>query len=369
MASSLAKRIRECTENETFDLSSFNSQEKVHELVTLSFSEPFDASVRITFVIGGGKLVRGKFEERLGKILSEELRALNFQEDKSAACGFSSNAFKIQHDIDANLIYLHVFPAFKPKGSSEVSDSSSSVSSGLDENFVLLLTSDLSQFKSVITVKCISYSQKKKLSSSLNGFQEHVRGLEEKMMKNVNLSASEQALYEISCVDIDSKLEFLSTEMKRQVADGKLTSGERDEILQQMDSKIESLKGELEKVKVEGKEALVDKVSSSLVQLVGKRTNLAKVTNWFQPLKNEAELKKCYLELKQIQALENKLKKENRMASLAELKEIGRKEELEDEREVLMNAAKGWYEDEQAFRARMNDAETRFKVASGGKRK
>jgi hypothetical protein len=57
------------------------------------------------------------------------------------------------------------------------------------------------------------------------------------------------------------------------------------------------------------------------------------------------------------------------MANLTELREVGRKEEVEQERERLLVAARGWYEEEDAFHARVSDAESRFTQAAGGKKK
>eukprot|EP00435_Cladocopium_sp_Y103_P028830 s2993_g7.t1 len=62
MASGLAGKVRRSTESDEFDLSGYD-QARCNELAKASFSEPFPLKemVRISFVVGGGKLVRQRF--------------------------------------------------------------------------------------------------------------------------------------------------------------------------------------------------------------------------------------------------------------------------------------------------------------------
>ena len=67
--------------------------------------------VRVSFLVGAGKLGRQKYDKDLAKTLVGALRALGFDEDQGASCipqcqGF----FKHQHDTGRNLMLLHVFP-------------------------------------------------------------------------------------------------------------------------------------------------------------------------------------------------------------------------------------------------------------------
>ena len=41
--------------------------------------------IKITFVVGGGKLVRSKYDDNLPKFCVSALRELNYNEDKSSA--------------------------------------------------------------------------------------------------------------------------------------------------------------------------------------------------------------------------------------------------------------------------------------------
>jgi hypothetical protein len=104
MAAHMAKQVRGLTAYdplEKFDLGGF-TQEQVAEFVPLAFGEPFGLSLRVSFVVGGGRLVRAKYHEDLQKWLSAALRELGFDEDRGAALG-SQAAFKRQEDLAQNL--------------------------------------------------------------------------------------------------------------------------------------------------------------------------------------------------------------------------------------------------------------------------
>ena len=62
--------------------------------MTAAFKEPLKAStpLRFTFVIGGGRLVRTRYDDHLGRWLSAGLSELGFDDDRGAALG-SQGAF------------------------------------------------------------------------------------------------------------------------------------------------------------------------------------------------------------------------------------------------------------------------------------
>ena len=104
MAAHMAKQVRGLTAYdplEKFDLGGF-TQEQVAEFVPLAFTEPFSLQLRVSFVVGGGRLVRARYHDDLQKWLSSALRELGFEEDRGAAIG-STAAFKRQEDLAQNL--------------------------------------------------------------------------------------------------------------------------------------------------------------------------------------------------------------------------------------------------------------------------
>jgi len=104
MAAHMAKSIRSITKydpQETFDLAGF-TLDQVQEMIPMAFKEPFPLNLRISFVVGGGRLVRAKYNEDLQKWLSTALRELGYEEDRGAALG-SQKAYKRQEDLAQNL--------------------------------------------------------------------------------------------------------------------------------------------------------------------------------------------------------------------------------------------------------------------------
>ena len=102
MAASLAKRLRGITsydDEERFDLASY-TEEQVKSLVPLAFSAPIVCAepLRLTFIVGGGKLVRHRYDESLPKWLGAALREAGFADDRGAALG-DAKVFKLQVNL------------------------------------------------------------------------------------------------------------------------------------------------------------------------------------------------------------------------------------------------------------------------------
>ncbi|CAJ1338829.1 unnamed protein product, partial [Effrenium voratum] len=100
--SGLAGKVRRATESDEFDLSGYD-QARCNELAKAAFSEPFPLKemVRISFVVGGGKLVRQKYAEELPKYMVNALSTIGFTEDNSATVEASSaGKFKYHHDTN-----------------------------------------------------------------------------------------------------------------------------------------------------------------------------------------------------------------------------------------------------------------------------
>jgi len=102
MAEAMAKKIRASVGEDQFDadLAGF-TQEQAADLIHRAFQDPIESDAfRVTFVIGGGKLVRARYDEQLPKWLGAALRVLGYAEDRGAALG-SQAVFKQQHDTGA----------------------------------------------------------------------------------------------------------------------------------------------------------------------------------------------------------------------------------------------------------------------------
>ena len=116
MAASLAKGIRSAVDHEDHDLSGFN-EAQVHQLMTAAFTDPIPAAkpLGFRFTVGGGKKVRAKYGEDMPKWCREALRGIGFEEDRGAsAVAECQGMFKMQHDLDKDLKFTHVFPRTCP---------------------------------------------------------------------------------------------------------------------------------------------------------------------------------------------------------------------------------------------------------------
>lgn len=104
----------------------------VRELVREAFGTPILGTkmVRISFVIGGGKAIRGKYSESLGKALGAALQEFGYEQDTTASATWECGGkFKGQHDTQKNLKLVHVFPKMKsPDGGDDAQHREESVS-------------------------------------------------------------------------------------------------------------------------------------------------------------------------------------------------------------------------------------------------
>jgi hypothetical protein len=112
MAHTLAQRLRAAASSEQYDLANYTPAACI-ELVSAAFTEPIECAeiFRVTFVCGGGKLVRQKYYEDLPRDLAKALISIGYAEDRGAHAHIScAGSFKHQHDVDKNLLFVHVFP-------------------------------------------------------------------------------------------------------------------------------------------------------------------------------------------------------------------------------------------------------------------
>lgn len=84
-----AREIRLTEEDELYDLAGYD-QERIIKLMSNAFSQPLTAPtkpIKISFIVGGGKLVRSKYNDDMRRWVSDALKAIGFEEDKGAALG------------------------------------------------------------------------------------------------------------------------------------------------------------------------------------------------------------------------------------------------------------------------------------------
>jgi hypothetical protein len=98
-AKKLAAQIQAASTSETFDLAGYGAA-SLEQLVASGLKTPIKcpAMLRLTFVVGGGKKVRQKYDEKLSQLFADALKAGGFTEDRGAALALEcQGTFKQQH--------------------------------------------------------------------------------------------------------------------------------------------------------------------------------------------------------------------------------------------------------------------------------
>eukprot|EP00913_Durusdinium_trenchii_P001637 g1514.t1 len=328
MASGLAGKVRRARESDEFDLSGYD-QARCQELAKDAFSEPFPLKemVRISFVVGGGKLVRQKYSDDLPKHM-----------DNSATVELSSaGKFKYHHDTNKNLKFVHVFPklmeeaatAARPEGEEEAAEAPRGAPKTPEE---LLLQSDEADFTRYLQTHLVTYAQKQKLLELLKHRIAALEEIEGKMSRLEKMTSEEEQLFEA----------------------------------EQLESKIALTKEELSKAEADGKSKKAQALSEHLEVMHSTRSSIKSAEPApLPPLKHGEQIRKLRLKLAELAQLEkDKRGCSGRMCcpllpqnrgnySLDELKRLGERPELQEAVEELERRAKGWLESDEVFEERL----------------
>lgn len=383
--SGMAASIRGATESDTFDLAG-HGQANITQMMRDAFTEPLPLNemIRITFITGAGKLGRQKYDENAAKAVSAALRNLGYEEDRAASCVVEcGGTFKSQHDTGKNLKTVVVFPKITGPGDAggleEGVDGMNLVEgdSLLDEESPkhMIAMSSPAVFSRMLKSKCHSWSQKKGCLKSLEQIKLKVGELDTKLLNGSPLTYPEQELYDsVSMESLAEKESLVRKEMQMQVETGNITRVERETLLSQVAERLDTLDGELAEAKASNKQKKVEKLASMREKAVARQKMLE--DNEPQPLhrlRNEPQIAKLRMELRPLQKLEDSAK--GRLLSVKETTALGRKEEILEEIAELEEASREWFEEDDAFEARLEASRAAAKakekkkkspVASGG---
>jgi hypothetical protein len=343
-SSGLTREIRTATSSEQYDLAGY-TESRVKDLIKNTFSTPFEnakSMIRCTLVVGGGKLVRARYDDDLIKWTASALREIGFVEDKSAAETLDSQGtYKTQHDTGQNLKYVIVFPRLNV--SADQSAASEKVDSTSPEYIVSAC--DMSTFQEVIRNKVLSWRQKKRLLKFLQESLDHFKALEAKLISGTILSQEEQTAYDANPGNFEEKIQYLQSEIKKMVDDGIITASEKNELVTSLASTIQSLTTEINNA--DGpKRRLIEDRRNNIIQ---RKANIEKVETIQRRLKNSAEIQQLRLRLFPLLALEDKGR--SMSLTMSDLKLIEEKSDLEARIFELENSSRGWFEDESDFQA------------------
>lgn len=352
--------IRSATESETFDLAG-NSALTIETTIRSAFLEPLELQdmIRITFVTGAGKLARQRYDEDAARIVTSTLRDLGYEEDRAASCVKEcAGSFKSQHDTGKNLKTIVVFPfikgssleqgmeelALKEKGPSILKEGSPKA---------LLAMSSMNTFENMISSKCPSWSQKKACVSVIEEVKAIVHSLDQKLLHGAALTDAEQEFYDAcDLTSLEKKETHVKNEMHKHVEEGKITSLERNKLLEQVKEKIKSLQEEIKDATENNKPKKLQKLQVQMEKVTDRLATLNDIKPCPpHPLKYQPEIEKLRKELNPLLKLEQETK--GRLLSIKETAAMTRKQEIEEEIVNLENNSRGWFEDDEDFQQRV----------------
>ena len=345
--------------------------------------------IRITFVVGAGKLARQKYDAKCGLHVTKALESLDFVEDKGASCmDDCAGCYKTQHDTGKNLFTVVVFPRLvnqedTPQDNGEGGGRSSNeypiplpLVEGTPVHTILLASDDT--FKKMIPSMSPTWSEKKMCSEVLKLAVETLQAMDSKLMAGTPLSEVENAFYdETSGVSgIQSKSECIKKMMHSQVEEGKLMQHELDRLVHQVQEKIETFDSDIDAAVKKNQEKKVAKLNALKEKAVARKQMLESHTAQAPPkLKHDAQIMKLSKELQPLLKLEATAK--GRLLSMKETKALAAKDEMMEEISELEEASRGWFEDDDDFQVRLeasrkkreSASKSASKAASGGKGK
>eukprot|EP00574_Skeletonema_japonicum_P001346 CAMPEP_0201739054 /NCGR_PEP_ID=MMETSP0593-20130828/45570_1 /ASSEMBLY_ACC=CAM_ASM_000672 /TAXON_ID=267983 /ORGANISM="Skeletonema japonicum, Strain CCMP2506" /LENGTH=806 /DNA_ID=CAMNT_0048233293 /DNA_START=126 /DNA_END=2547 /DNA_ORIENTATION=+ len=276
MVSGVASSIRSSLESSTFDLAGHDAT-SIQSITRDAFSTPFpplDQMIRITFVVGAGKLSRQKYDAKAMQILTAALRELEYVEDRGAGCSLDcAGCFKTQHDTGKNLFTVVVFPKL-----SASNNSSNNANGGENEEDEPLLPTNspgykiavcsISTFQSLLSSQCSTYAQKRKCMECIEGLMELLQSIEEKLMGGHPLDSAEQSLYD-EMDDLSEKLAFTQKEAAKHVDEGLLTVEEKEMLVEMNQKRISVL------MKEKSSAAVAEKLKKALA----RKEHLQRITD------------------------------------------------------------------------------------------
>jgi hypothetical protein len=334
--SGLAGEIRRLTESEQIDLAGYTEQ-RVRDTLTPALSAPLEgpkAMIRITFVVGGGKLVRSKYNDDLLKWVTTTMRDLGYEDDKSAAETFDSQGtFKYQHDTGANLKYVIVYPhvaCSRQTTASGEGDASGPPSENTRSPEFLVTSASTSTLQEIVAAKAVSWKQKKGCLKVLQAGVEAFKAVESKLFSGQPLTDSEQFIYDNNSGCDEEKIAWLQSAVKAHVTDGRLTKREKQELLDGIVANLESEKDE-----------------KKLAALKTRKDNVEKASPITYALKYGSEVVKLRVRLMAMNTLE--LRGKTNSLTLADLKTLEEKDSVIEQISRYENASRCWFQDEEEF--------------------
>lgn len=370
--SGLAGEIRAATASEQFDLGGYTEQ-RTKDLITTAFGTELVAPtemVRFTFVVGGGKLVRSRYADDIPKWMTGALRDVGYTEDRSAACTFDSQGtYKQQHDTGQNLKTIIVFPKVSCSKNSVSQENSDANDPAMDTKspHYIVVACQLNTFQDIVNSKITTWRQKKNLLKIIQESADKFKELEAKLIRGELLSPNEQAIYDMNGGQDTEKLAWLQGEIKSMVDNGQLSISEKEDLIASLNANVTSLNEEIETTKAENKPKKVEKLEEKKKAIQARLTTINNITPIIHQLKHADEVIKLRVKLLTLLTLEDKGR--SMSLTIADLKTLEEKSEIEEGISSYETASRGWFENDADFELKCKAVEKAAKVKYAAKLK
>lgn len=374
--SGLAGEIRSAISSEQYDLGGY-TEPRAKDLIISAFGKPLTAPtemIKCTFVVGGGKLVRAKYNDDLTKWIVSALREIGYTEDRSAAETFDSQGtYKQQHDTGQNLKYLIIYPhvtcANQKQGGDNNDNNNNNNIPKIDMKSpeYIVRVCEVATLKEIVSQNVISYRQKKKLLKILQSALEEFKQIEAKLISGIQLNPIEQSIYDSNSSSDNEKITWLQSEIKDMIDTSKLTTSEKNELLLLLDTNLKSVNDEIEEAQKEKKDKKVEKLIIKKESIVTRKEFVSKITTIQHRLKFGDEIQKLRIKIFGLLALEEKGR--SMSLTLADLKVLEEKSDFEKRIAELEANSRGWFETEEDFEAKCKFEEKEAKTKYNNKLK
>jgi len=181
-----------------------------------------------------------------------------------------------------------------------------------------------------------------------------VEGLDTKLLSGTPLNDAEQEFYDDVGLDsLTQKENLVKAEMQKHVEEGRITRLEKTKLLAQVEEKIAVLQKDISEATEEKKPKKVQKLTAQKEKVAEREKMLSNITPTApHALKHELEIRKLRKEMQPLLQLEKETK--GRLLSLKETTILARKEEIQEEIEILEWNSKGWFEEDEEFSTRVH---------------
>ena len=340
-AKRLANEIRNASESQEFDLSGYGAEGCAKLAAALEHPLPLSAMIRLSFVVGGGKKVRQKYNDGLPMLLADALRKAGFSEDRGASLAVEcAGLFKFQHNTGTDLKTTHVYPKIDQAAAAAQAEAASGPVADPLSPKELLLHAEQKTFGKMIDAKCPSLAQKRRALEVLKAARAEIAAIEAKMTRLEALTEEEQRQYDtLDATLLEEKQAWLSKQMEYMVDKGLLTAEERREVAEQLTSKLEQLDAQIAAAETDGKAKRAEKLCGMREQMQARAAAVNALKPMVRKMKYEQEIKAIEKRLAQLAKLESS----KEALPLSEVQKLSAKPKLLDDLAAMQSESRGWF--------------------------